>query len=251
MATVIRAPTDARPAEQDVVHTPDIQTRRAHAWWANLVWIAAAAALGFTVAAVFAGVLQLPRAVYLVPYVGLTLAFSYAYIRWSGIDVRRAAVHHWVWGVVAAVIAGAFVVNNVLSQPASPAPSGIQLVGALLWLGVIYGTVDALLLSILPMAATWQALSALGWTGHWPGRIAAGILALVASIAVTMAYHLGYPEYRNASLTGPVIGNTVMSLASLLSMSPIGAIFSHIAMHSAAVLHGMETTVQLPPHYPV
>jgi hypothetical protein len=34
-------------------------------------------------------------------------------------------------------------------------------------------------------------------------------------------------------------------------MSPIAALFSHIAMHMPAILHKIETTVQLPPHYPV
>jgi hypothetical protein len=127
----------------------------------------------------------------------------------------------------------------------------LELVGALLWLGVVCGTVDALLLSILPMLATWQALSALGWTSSWLGRVITGVLALVASIAVTVAYHLGYPEYRNPTLVGPTVGNSVLSLASLLSMSPIAAVVGHSAMHVAAVLHGIETTVQLPPHYPM
>jgi hypothetical protein len=189
--------------------------------------------------------------VFVVAYVAVALPFMYAYVRWSGTNLKRAAAHHWVWGILAGLIAGAFVVNNVLNQPASPAPSGAQLVGALVWLGVVYGTLDALFLSILPMLVTWQALSALGWTSHWPGRIVTGILALLASIGVTMAYHLGYPEYRNASVTGPIVGNSVMSLASLLSMSPIAAVISHIAMHVAAVLHGIDTTVQLPPHYPM
>jgi len=33
--------------------------------------------------------------------------------------------------------------------------------------------------------------------------------------------------------------------------NPFAAVLSHVAMHTAGVLHGMETTVQLPPHYPV
>jgi hypothetical protein len=249
--------TMVKPGQQQGIIERELQTAHepeavpARKWWAHLLWIAAAGALGFVIAAFFAGTLQLPRALFLVPYVALTLPFIYAYLRWTGIDIRRAALHHWAWGLAAAVIAGAFVVNNILNQPASPTPVGAELVGALLWFGVVYGAVDALLLSILPMLATWQALSALGWTRHWSGRIITGILALVASMVVTMAYHLGFPEYRNPSLMGPVVGNSVMSLASLVSMSPIGAVFSHIAMHIAAVLHGIETTVQLPPHYPM
>lgn len=220
-------------------------------WWGYVLWIAGAGALSFAISAFFAGVLQLPRALFLVPYVALTLAFLYSYARWSRVNARRVVLRNWGWGLVGAVVVGAFGVNDVLSQPASQAPVGLELVGALLWLGVIYGAVDALLLSILPILATWQGCSALGWTGNWPGRVLTGILAIVASMLVTAAYHVGYPEYRNPHLAGPVIGNSVATLASLLTMSPIAAVFSHIAMHIAAVLHGVESVSQLPPHYPV
>jgi hypothetical protein len=151
--------------------------------------------------------------------------------------------------VIGAVVAGVFVVNNVLNQPASVRPSGLELVGAILWLGVVYGTTDALLLSILPLFATWQALSSLGWTHCTYGRIACGALALIASLAVAGAYHLGFPEFRSASVVSPIIGNGVMSLASLLTMNPIAAVGAHISMHIAAVLRGADTTLQLPPHY--
>jgi len=50
-------------------------------------------------------------------------------------------------------------------------------------------------------------------------------------------------------LIGPLIGNGVMSLATLLTINPIAAVGAHIAMHIAAVLHGIDTAVQLPPHY--
>jgi hypothetical protein len=121
----------------------------------------------------------------------------------------------------------------------------------LAWLGVVYGSADALLLSIIPLAATWQSFASLGWTRSWAGRTAAGILALAASVLVAAMYHVGFPEYRAAGLQAPIIGNSVMSLASLLTMSPLAALFSHIAMHMSAVLHGLDTTVQLPPHYGV
>lgn len=113
---------------------------------------------------------------------------------------------------------------------------------------MIYGTIDALMLSVLPMLATWQALPALGWTTSWRGRVASRAAALAASVVVAAVYHLGYPEYRNPSVVGPVIGNGVMSLASLLTLNPIAAVGAHIGMHIAAVPHGIETTVQLPPH---
>jgi hypothetical protein len=220
-----------------------------HPAWAYALWIFGTAAFGFFVSAVFAGMLLWPRAWFLVPYLVGGAALVYAYIRWSHVDVVAGIRQHWAWGLLGAAVAGVFVVNNVLPQPASPAHTGLALAAALLWFGVAYGTMDALLLSILPMLAAWQALSSLGWTSTWPGRLACGVIAFGASLLVATVYHLGFPEYRGAGLMGPVIGNGVMSLASLLTMSPIAAVLAHVAMHIAAVLHGMETAVQIPPHY--
>jgi hypothetical protein len=158
--------------------------------------------------------------------------------------------NNWIWGLVGAVLIGAFTVRNVLSQPASPHSQGLSLVFDIAWLGVVYGALDALFLSVLPVLATWQAFSALGWTSTLPGKILVGAIALIASLLVTVAYHLGYPEYRASNgIMGPSIGNGVMTFGYILTNNPITAVFSHIAMHIAGVLHGSATVIQLPPHY--
>jgi hypothetical protein len=219
------------------------------AWYAYLLWVIAAGVLGFAVTAVFSGLIHLPRALFIVPYTVLISAFLYGYVRWSGIDIRDLILRHWPWGLVGAAIIGTFVVKNVLSQPASPRPQGLELSLELVWLGVVYGTLDALLLSVMPVLATWQASTGLCWTGTWPGRLAAGVAAIAASLFVTAAYHLGYPEFHGLAVTAPVFGNGVMSLGYLLTTNPITTVISHIAMHIAAVLHGPATTAQLPPHW--
>jgi len=56
-------------------------------------------------------------------------------------------------------------------------------------------------------------------------------------------------EYRDGDIVNPVIGNGVMSVGFVLTSNPITAVASHIVMHVTAVLHGAESTVQLPPHY--
>ncbi len=216
----------------------------------NFVWILAAAVLGFAVAAIFAGIFRLPRNLYLVAYLVLVAPFLYAFMRWSNLNLAELLRRNWVWGLVAAVVFGAFVVRNVFSQPASATSQGGTLLFELLWLGVVYGALDALFLSVLPVLATWQAFSGLGWAHGLGGKIVVGVIALVASLIVTVAYHLGYPEYRVAGgVMGPSIGNTVMSLGYVLANNPIAAVFSHMAMHIAGVMHGPASVVQLPPHY--
>jgi hypothetical protein len=71
----------------------------------------------------------------------------------------------------------------------------------------------------------------------------------MASLFVTALYHLGYPEYRNKKVLWTMFGNGILSLAYILTMSPLAAILPHIAMHMAAMTHGPKTTGQVPPHY--
>lgn len=219
-------------------------------WGIYILWAPAAALLGFVIAAIFAGLLHLPRSIYLIPYVGLVSLFFYAFLRWSGLSITNLLRHNWLWGIVGAVLLGMFTVNNILSQPASPRSEGLPLAFELLWIGVVYGLIDALLLSVLPVLATWGAFSTLGWTAHWWGKILVGFIAIILSLFVTASYHLGYPECRvPGGLFGPTLGNGVMTLGYILTNNPISAIFSHIAMHFAGVLHGPASVIQLPPHY--
>ncbi|MGB8984522.1 MAG: hypothetical protein WCC12_21830, partial [Anaerolineales bacterium] len=103
------------------------------AWYLYIGWIATAALLGFLIAVIFAGVLRLPRNIYLIPYVVIAGLFIYAYVRWSGLAVGDLVRHHWVWGLVGGLLLAAFTVNNVLSQPVSPRSEGISLAFDLLW----------------------------------------------------------------------------------------------------------------------
>ncbi len=216
----------------------------------NLAWIGAAALLGFAVAALFAGALRLPRSIYLLAYLAVTVPFLYTFARWSRLSIGEMIRNNWAWGLVAAVLLGAFTVRNVLTQPASPHAQGLSLAWDIAWLGIVYGTLDALFLSVLPVLATRQAFSSLGMTHTLGGKILVGALALLASLLVTVAYHLGYPEYRVGSgVMGPSIGNGVMSFGYILTNNPLAAVFSHIAMHVAGVLQGPASVIQLPPHY--
>lgn len=125
----------------------------------------------------------------------------------------------------------------------TPRPEGLRLVGALLWEGVVYGTAEGLLLSVLPVLATWQTLSALGWTQSWIGVVFASVLVIVASLLVIVVHHLGYREFRGPQIAGAVMGCGILSLAYLLTVNPLAAVGGHIIMHMGAVFRGIE----LPP----
>jgi hypothetical protein len=218
-------------------------------WYAYFGWIFAAGVLGFGLSFVLAGRLRLPRRIFLIPYVGVSGLFLYSFIKWSGIPFRELMRHNWVWGLIGAALLAAFLVRNILSQPFSERTKGLLFAWDVLWLGVIYGLTDALLLSVFPVLAAWQAFDLLGWTVSWYGSLLAGLFAVLASLLVTVAYHAGYPEYQGKGMVGPVIGNTTMTFGFLLTANPLAAMLSHMAMHIAGVFHGPATVVQLPPHY--
>jgi len=218
-------------------------------WYAYLLWTLGAAVLSFSIAAIFAGVFRLPRSIYLIPYLGLVGLFFYAYIRWSGLNLITFLRHNWYWGLLGAVFAGFFMVRNILEQPASAHPQGFRLLFDILWLGILYGGVDGLLLSVFPIMTTRSAFATLGWTNHWYGVIGVGLMGLIASFITIIIYHLGYPEFRSEMVFEIGGGQSFVTATYLLANNPFSALFSHMAMHIAGVLHGPATVMQLPPHY--
>lgn len=217
--------------------------------WISLGWVLAAGLLGFAISAVFSGWLRLSRHLFLIPYFALSGILLYGFVRWSQIDPVALFVQNWYWGLLAGTIVGLFLIRNVRSQPASARSTGAGLLADVLWVGLGYGAMDALLLNIMPVVAVWHGFSTVGWTVNWPGKIAVGALALLASLLVTLLYHLGYPEFRNRKVALVLVGNALITLAYLVSTNPLGAVVSHVVMHVAAVYRGPETMIQLPPHY--
>jgi hypothetical protein len=219
------------------------------AWWHELVWVGVAAVVGFATTAVLVGWLEMSRSWLVLVYAVVVVPLFAAYVRWNRVDLRGFVARHWRWGIVAGVIAGALLVAAVQREDGGTRAEGVRLAWDILWLGGVYGFVDALLLNVLPVMATWRAFSRRGRTEGWLGKVGVGTLAVLASLVVTAAYHLGYPEFQGADVRDPLVGNTIITLSTVVSGSPIGSVVSHIAMHVAAVYHGAEGTTQLPPHY--
>lgn len=218
-----------------------------HGRSAHLVWVLAAWAIGFAVSAVFSGIMELSRSWFVLAYLAVAGPFLAAYARWSELDLVALVRRRWMWGVAGAVVVGAFMLWAVQGMDASPRPEGMQLVFDIVWLGLVYGTLDALFLSVLPVVAVWRAFPERTTTVR--GRVAIGAVALVASLVVTATYHYGYVEFRNADIRNPLLANGLFTLGYLLTMNPLTAVIGHVVLHVASVLHGADTTISLPPHY--
>lgn len=221
-------------------------------WWSQLIWLLALALGSFLVTWIFADLLRMRQAPYIGVLAVVTGAFLYGYLSWSNADWVEFLSHQWLWGVIGAIVVGAVLIALFLRSKRAhanmfalaPRPQGLRLAGALLWEGLVYGVAEGLLLSVLPVLITWNALWSLHWTESWYGAVLSGVIALAASVAVIVVHHLGYPEFRGRQLVFAVGGCAPLSLASLLTMNPLAATIGHSLLHMGAVL----TSTELPPH---
>jgi hypothetical protein len=216
----------------------------------HLLWIAAFILFAFVDTAVFVGLMGLPRRLFLVPHVCLTIALAYAYLRWSGVGLHRLIVRRWKVGVAWGVVFSAVSLIKVLGHPVSAVATGWRLVVDLLWSGGAYGVADAVLLTVLPVLAVSRAFAAAGRADGLLDRVGMRVAAVAVSLLITLSYHYGFPEYRERplDLQGALLGNGVMTVGYLVSGSMLTPIASHVVVHVAAILRGPMTSAVLPPH---
>ncbi len=215
----------------------------------QLRWLVGGRGFGFIVPFVLADQLDVPRDLYYGIYAALVTGFFVLWARATGQPLsemlRRRFVLAAGLSLIFALVLAAMVVGV---EDATKRPGGITLVGVVLWRGVVYGATDGLLLSAFPILAVFAAFSGSTLRTHVAGRVLVGLAALVASLAMTAAYHLGYSDFRSAKVRSPVAGDVVWSVPTLVTLNPIGAPIAHIGLHVSAVLHSYETDVFLPPH---
>lgn len=212
----------------------------------HLVWLLAGAAGAFLVPFVLADRLGLPRNLYLALYAGYAFGLFAAWARATGQSLPAMIRRRWVLATALGLGCGGVLALVVLRDGASSSrPGGLELAGALLWRGVVYGLADGLLLSAFPILVVFAAFGA---RRHGLRLVGVGAAALAASIAMTAVYHLGYGDFRSAKVRKPIAGDLVWSVPTLVTLNPIGAPIAHAGLHVTAVLDDYRTDVYLPPH---
>lgn len=209
-------------------------------------WFVFGSALAFAIPYVGVSLLHLQHDVYYGAYFAVTLALLGTYARAEQVDVRALFTRHWLSSLIIGIPVAAFVVWNVFrTDDATSRPHGAYFAFELLWRGVGYGTVDALLLTVFPCVVAYTMLHGRMTTAFRRARFIA--IALPMVLVITATYHLGYPQYRQDGVAKPEIGNTLISIPMLATANPIGSIGAHISMHVTAVVHAYETPTFLPP----
>ena len=215
----------------------------------HLRWLAAGFVVGFLVPFVLADVLDLPRDLYYGGYASTVIVFVALWARATGQGLAARARRRWRPAVSLGLICAAILAFAVIrTDPGTSRPDGLELAWALAWRGVLYGAVDALLLSVFPILAVFGAAAGSRLRTSAYGTIAVGAAAMVASLGMTVAYHVGYSDFRSEKIVKPITGDLIWSVPTLVTLNPVGSTIAHVGLHVAAVLHSYDTDTFLPPH---
>ncbi len=207
--------------------------------------------VAFLVSWVLTDVAHVPRAAYLAALMVVTALLTYGYLAWSGTDAVAFLTQYWGWGLVGAVVSGGLAVRAIAmaaNRRGMPHPAHrgfVRRSEEVAWEGLLYGAAEGVLLSVLPVLAAWQSFYLLGWTDTTVGAVGSGALAVAASLVVIWIHHLGYREFRGTPLiVMPVIVCGFLSIAYMLTFSPIAPVGGHFLMHVAIETRG----VPMPPY---
>jgi inhibitor of cysteine peptidase len=224
--------------------------RAAHALnvsgYGQVIWYISGAAYAFLVPYVFSSLLDISNDLYYAGYFAGVAGFLAVYAAATRLDAVALFSRSWRWSLGLGVLAAAFLVVGVLQrEDSTPRPDGLYFIFAIGWRGVLYGTVDALILTAFPVAVAYALFNHSLET--MVRRAGFAILALALSLTITATYHLGYEQFREKGVSGPETGNAIISVPAILTVNPLGSVVAHASMHVAAVVHAYETDLYLPP----
>ncbi len=212
----------------------------------DAVWFVFGSVVAFAVPYLGVSVFDLQHDVYYLVYFAATLALLATYARVEQIDIAEVFRRRWLWSIGIGVVLAVFLVFNVFhGSDATPRPHGGYFFFELLWRGVGYGVIDALLLTAFPGVVAYRILH--GRIAGITGRLRYTALALPLIIIITATYHWGYPQIRQDGVSRPETGNTLISIPMLATANPAGSIIAHVSMHITAVIHAYESRDYLPP----
>jgi hypothetical protein len=242
------APLRPRSETGPTIATP-APVRRVVSARRHLTWLLAGMAGAFLVPFLLTDVLNVQRDVYYALYVAYALGIFLGWAHDTGRSVPGMLRRRWKLAVgLSLAVAVVCVFLGLKAEDAGGHPGGVTFVGALIWRGLVYGAADGLLLSAFPILAVFAALGTSRLRRRAGGLVAVGAVALVASLAMTAVYHVGYSDFRGAKLRRPVIADVLWSVPTLATLNPIGAPIAHASLHVTAVAHNYDTNLFLPPH---
>ena len=162
-------------------------------------------------------------------------------------DIKGIFSKRLIPGIILGIVFGGIMLSKVWSMPETEKLNGLHLTWAIFRRGFMYGAIDSLILSAFPWMVTWGTFRA--ESKPFIQKLLCGLLAWCFILIVTSGYHAGYRDFHSKKIIQANIGNTLISIPTLLAANPAGAPIAHMVLHIAIVIHSPATTLFLPPHY--
>jgi hypothetical protein len=206
-------------------------------------WYFGGALAAFAIPLIGADLLELHHDLYLLVYFTVAGTFLASFAAHANVDWRGWLRTRLWWSLGIGAFVAFAIVRKVMSETSMPHPSGTFFWFEVAWRGVLYGTMDALLLFVFPATVARLLLR----DHPRRRRLRFAVMSLLLSMGITATYHLGYPQFRGADLAQPEIGAVVAWVPTALTGNPIGAVVVHDAYHVAANVHTYRSEIYLPP----
>lgn len=212
-----------------------------------LVWYAAAAVLFFAVPFVGTDRLGLQPDLFYLGYFTVAVLFFAAFVTQHAAELRELWTLHLWQSLALGAVVGAALAAGIFQQTGTAHAAGWRFAFEIGWRGIVYGTVDAITLFVLPAAVAYLLMHRDRGTLRRKAGFAG--LTLLLSMTVTATYHLGYTEFRDSTIRYPEIGALMANVPIALTGNPVGAVVTHATMHTSAVIHQRNGGTQhmLPP----
>ena len=191
-------------------------------------WYLAGALIAFAVPLIGASLLGLHHDLYLLVYFTVIGTFLASFVAHTDLDWRGWLRTRMWWSLAVGAAVAVAMVRNVMNQASMAHPSGIFYWFEILWRGLLYGTVDALVLFVSRRRSPTFLLR----DADRRRRLRFAGLTLLLSMGITATYHLGYPQFRGTDLAQPMIGAAIATMPTALTGNPLGAIVVHDAFHA-------------------
>jgi hypothetical protein len=202
---------------------------------AAVAWLLGGAAVTFAASFVASDLLGLHHDLYLLVYATFAMGYLAWFLARSGVVWREVLRKNLWWSLAVGVAVGLVVVRQLLDQAGTAHPRGTYFDFELVWRGLIYGVIDALVLAVFPALLAYVVLGA-----NRKGlrrKTAFAALVLLFSVVMTASYHLGYATYRGSDVAKPLVGAVMWDVPAVLTGNPAGALIAHAAVHTSAVVH--------------
>ena len=198
-------------------------------------WLIGGAATTFAVSFVAGDLVGVHHDLYLLIYATGVLGYLGWFAARSHVPWLTVLRRNLWWSLAIGAAVGFAVVRQLAGQVGTDHPAGAYFLFELVWRGLVYGAVDAIVLAVFPALLAYLVMH--GNRNGLRRKTAFAGLVVVFSLAITAAYHAGYPTYRSSDMAKPLIGSVMWDVPAMLTGNPAGAVLAHSAVHASAVVH--------------